>query len=274
MMKILLLILFTMNANAMTLTTENIVVRVTFLNGGKEYKVNGLIVKPENAKRKLPLVILTHGAPGEARDRKNYVPEMYLPQAKAIAALGYMVASIERRGFGRSAEPFMESPGSCKHRSYMMSAEKTSEDISGAFNYLKKRSDVDPSRIVIAGQSAGGFVMTQFARRNPPGLRGVISFAGGRGSDGHGKVCDLEQLNSVYAESGRDTKVPELWVYADNDKSFGPYFKKWFQLYTASGKATLFEVPSFGDDGHHLFSAKGIPIWIDHVSDFLKSVMK
>ena len=274
MKKIFLLVIFGLNANALTLKTEKMVVRVIFPNGGKEYKVNGLIVKSENAKGKLPLVILTHGAPGEARDRKNYTPEMYLPQAKAIASLGYIVASIERRGFGRSTEPFMESPGTCKHRSYMASAEKTSQDISGAYNYLRKRPDVDPSRIVIMGQSAGGFVMTQFARKNPPGLKGVINFSGGRGAEGNGKVCELDQLNSIFAETGKDTKVPELWIYADNDKSFGPFFKKWFQLYTVSGTAKLFEVPSYGDDGHHLFAEKGIPIWIDHVSDFLKTVFK
>jgi hypothetical protein len=62
-----------------------------------------------------------------------------------------------------------------------------------------------------------------------------------------------------------------LWIYAGNDHFFGPQLAQNF--YTAftknGGKANFIAAPAFGDDGHQLFSLRGIPVWTPMVDDFL-----
>lgn len=71
---------------------------------------------------------------------------------------------------------------------------------------------------------------------------------------------------------GARSRVPMLWVYADNDHFFGPKLAQELRkAFTAGGGTVEFvAAPAFGEDGHHLFSVAGIPIWTKFVDDFLK----
>jgi len=108
----------------------------------------------------------------------------------------------------------------------------------------------------------------------PPGLAAAISFAPGRGSSSADTVCGEKQLVSAFAEYGKTSRVPLLWVSAENDHFFGPRLVS--QLTSAfsdaGGKVTFVETPAFGDDGHQLFGvASGIPVWSPIVDHFLMS---
>jgi hypothetical protein len=63
-----------------------------------------------------------------------------------------------------------------------------------------------------------------------------------------------------------------LWVYSSNDHFFSPALaQRFYQAFTAAGgKAQFIMAPPFGEDGHHLFSLQGIPLWTPMVDDFLK----
>jgi hypothetical protein len=105
----------------------------------------------------------------------------------------------------------------------------------------------------------------------PPGLRAVVSFAGGRGSTVDG-MCSESRLADAFASFGRSAQVPSIWVYAENDTFFPPpVANRLFNAYQrAGGKAVWAPMPAFGDDGHALsVHRSGVPLWLPAVEKFL-----
>jgi hypothetical protein len=73
----------------------------------------------------------------------------------------------------------------------------------------------------------------------------------------------------------RTTRVPTLWVYAENDRFFGPaHVRAWFEAFReGGGSGRLVMLPPFGRDGHKLFSTEaGIPLWTPELDAFLSSL--
>ena len=102
----------------------------------------------------------------------------------------------------------------------------------------------------------------------------MINFAGGRGSRADNDVCDEAALVRAFATMGKTSRVPMLWVYARNDKFFGPELaQRMHAAFTAAGgHARLIDAPAFGRDGHRLFSAIGAPVWTPMVDAFLREM--
>ena len=96
----------------------------------------------------------------------------------------------------------------------------------------------------------------------PPGLFAAISFAGGRGSSSDDQVCRADRLIEVFQVFGARSRIPMLWVYAENDHFFAPALaqrlKQAFQA--GGGRVDFIAAPAFGSDGHQLFSRAGIPL--------------
>jgi dienelactone hydrolase len=126
--------------------------------------------------------------------------------------------------------------------------------------------------MIAVGHSAGGFATVALTADPPSGLAAAISFAGGRGSRNDDDVCQADDLVSTFGALGRTSRIPMLWVYAQNDQSFGPALAwRMFQAFTAAGgKAEFVAAPAFGQDGHTLFSA-GVTDWPATVDGFLAS---
>jgi dienelactone hydrolase len=127
--------------------------------------------------------------------------------------------------------------------------------------------------MIVIGQSAGGIGTVALAAAPPRGLRGVINFAGGRGSRGPNDVCSEERLVHAYAALGRTARVPSLWIYTENDTYFGPTLaQRMFSAYSSQGgTGELRLLPAFADDGHSLFARRaGVPRWRPLLDDFLR----
>jgi hypothetical protein len=106
---------------------------------------------------------------------------------------------------------------------------------------------------------------------SPPGLAAAINFAGGRGSRADNDVCDEDALVRAFAMLGRTSRIPTLWINAQNDKFFGPELvRRMHTAFTgAGGRAQFVDFPPHGEDGHSLFS-RGIPPWTPAVDGFLR----
>ena len=102
----------------------------------------------------------------------------------------------------------------------------------------------------------------------------MINFAGGRGSRADDDVCDEAALVRAFAAMGKTSRIPMLWVYASNDKFFGPELAhRMHAAFTAAGgRARFIDAPAFGRDGHALFSATGAPVWTPMVDAFLREM--
>jgi len=115
---------------------------------------------------------------------------------------------------------------------------------------------------------------------NPPGVSGMIDFAGGRGSqqtldDGSIGNCEPNALVRAAGKYGATARVPTLWTSAANDSFFAPaLMRATVDAHNgAGGRATYRRLGTFGDDGYSLAgSASGVAVWSGAVTEFLASL--
>ncbi len=248
-------------------------VRIPARAGG--YTIAAKILRPEG-EGPYGAMILNHGAPVSAEERRLESPELLLHTASVFARRGYVVVMPLRRGFGATGGEFAEDAGTCRNPDYRRGETAAAEDVMAAYEYTRVLPYVDGSRMILAGQSAGGgaSIFTAGARA-PLGLVAVLAFAAGRGGNparNPGVPCAIEPLARVFDELGKAVKVPVLFHYAENDHFFNPNTSRlWYERFTAGGaRAEYILQPAFGRDGHYIFSDdSGVKLWLPAVERFL-----
>ena len=220
-----------------------------------------------------PLVILNHGRSGT--DRAQPARFRYTQQVRYFTARGFAVLVPTRIGYGAlGISPDPEDSGACKNKSYAEMAAAASTEILAVLGYAKQQPYLDASRLLLVGQSVGGYTSIATAAQNPPGLMATINFAGGSGGDpvAHpSQPCEGYKLERMYANFGSTSKLPSLWIYTENDLYFGPrYSQAWHAAFVAAGGVAEFHLlPPFENNGHSLFT-KGIALWTPVVQQFLE----
>jgi dienelactone hydrolase len=249
------------------------------LPDGNQATLEGLVIRPDRP-GKFPLVVLIHGSPTSAPGKfleayRNASPTGLAGPALAFAQHGYAAISIMRRGFGRSDGPYAEFIADpCDNTDYTRVGLISAEDVTGAVAALRRESWVDPDRVILLGNSTGGMATVAAGAANPPGVVGVLNFAGGRGAFKPGQVCSENRLVDAFAAFGQKARTPTLWLYTANDQSFSPLLaRRMFDAYTAAGApAQLIMLPPFGTDGHLLLTAGSTDLWWPHAETFLTSL--
>lgn len=219
-----------------------------------------------------PILILNHGR--SVSDRGTPPRFRYTRQVSYFVKRGFAVFEPTRIGYGQFGTTFdPEYSGTCHRKDYAPMIDAARAEESAVLDYARRQPHVDPHRIVIVGQSVGGFVTTAVAADNPDGVVAAINFAGGSGGDPvehPGVPCQPERLEAMYERFGKTARVPMLWVYTQNDRFFAPqYSRAWHAAFVgAGGDADYRLLPAFADNGHMLF-ARGVDIWEPIVSEFL-----
>ena len=234
--------------------------------------LEALLVRPSEPGR-YPLALIAHGSPRSPADRPNMTPLAMLPQALEFARRGWAVVIVMRRGYGGSDGGWAETYGGCDNPNYVAAGTAGAADLKTTLEFLSHRPDIDATRMIAVGVSAGGFATVALTADPPPGLVAAISFAGGRGSTEGDRVCRPDRLVDAFRSFGQRSRLPMLWVYAANDHFFGPALAQQFKsaFTDAGGHAEFISAPAFGDDGHGLFSPAGIPVWTPYVEAFLQA---
>lgn len=240
-----------------------------------DYTIAAKILRPDGP-GPYGAIVLNHGAPVSADERRNESPDFLLHTAAIFARRGYVVVLPLRRGFGATGGEFAEDAGSCRNPDYRRGETNAAQDVMAAYEYARTLSYVDGSRMILAGQSAGGVtsIFTAGARA-PEGLVAVLAFAAGRGgnpSRNPGVPCAVEPLAQVFDELGKAVKVPVLFHYAENDQFFNAQTSRlWYERFTAGGAQAEYVLqPAFGKDGHYIFSEdQGVRLWLPAVERFL-----
>jgi dienelactone hydrolase len=242
-------------------------------HGSGKKGLEAVMVRPNDGAPH-PLALLTHGTPRDPAERKEMTPLRWLPQAREFARRGWTAVVVMRRGFGDSGGGYAEEGHACSPRvDYVGVTKEADKDLREAAEFLHTLPEVAPGRMIAIGVSTGGLAMVGLSADPPSGLAAAISFAGGRGSNASDHVCNQDALIGAFAAFGKHSKVPMLWVYAQNDHFFGPQLaQQFFSAFArAGGNAKFIAAGPFGEDGHGLFSLRGIPIWTPMVDEFLKS---
>ncbi|MBP6770361.1 MAG: prolyl oligopeptidase family serine peptidase [Reyranella sp.] len=224
-----------------------------------------------------PLVVINHGSPADGSQRPKIERPRYSALSSFFLSRGYVVALPLRRGYGESGGSWAEGYGSCELADYFNAGLQGAADIQATLDFMRAQPYVAPDRTIVVGQSAGGWATVALSSRNPAGVAGMISFAGGRG--GHQKLagggvgnCAPRSLVDAAAKYGATARVPMLWIYAENDSFFEPSLaKRMVEAYDgAGGKATYRPVGAFGRDGHSLAgSSNGSSVRLPLVDSFL-----
>lgn len=221
-------------------------------------------------------VVLNHGVSASARERARESSDLLINAAAVFARRGFVVVMPLRRGFGATGGDMAEDPGSCSNPDYFSAEAKAAEDVMAAYDYARTLSYVDGSRMMLAGQSAGGMVSLFTAgTRNPQGLIAVLSFAAGRGGDPEatpGVPCAVEPVARVLESIGKNVRVPVLMHYSENDLFFSPKITRgWYDRLVAGGAPAEYSLqPAFGKDGHYVFGdTLGVRYWLPAVENFL-----
>jgi dienelactone hydrolase len=240
------------------------------------------VVRRPPGEQPLPLVVINHGSPGEAGKRQE-MEVKYTAASEWFVKQGFVVVLPLRRGYGATGGEWAETYGRCSEGDFYRGGLASADDIDATIRYMREQSFVQKDRVIIVGQSAGGWGAIAATSRPQPGVIAAINFAGGRGGHMGGSTsqnananCRPDRLISAAGEYGKTATVPTLWIYTENDSFFDPDLsKKMFDAYAAGSKgaAKYVLLPAFGKDGHQMFdSNSGVRRWESVVLPFLAAL--
>jgi dienelactone hydrolase len=214
-----------------------------------------------------PLAVMNHGADGINDDHRGH---RYHRTNAAFYFLsrGYAVAFPMMRGFSTTG-------GELYHFGCDISATglANARDIAAVIRYLGNDRRFDTRRVIVAGQSLGGWNTLAIGTLGLPNVVGLMNFNGGM------KESDCAtgdaSLQSGAAAFGAQTKVPSIWFYGDNDEIFPPdVWQPMYNGYTgAGGRAEIVDVGTTSGDSHFFLAyPEVLPVWTEAADRFLAEV--
>ena len=224
-----------------------------------------------------PLVVMNHG---RGPDRANPARVRYTGIARYWVQRGFAVFVPTRLSYGATGlTPDTEDSGACSNKNYRPMMDAASEQVRSAIAFGKSLPWVDTQRVLVMGQSVGGFTSVAVSGKNYPGVLAAINFAGGSGGDPVGRPedpCQPHKIGDTMAHFAKTAAVPMLWLYAPNDKFWGEkHPKQWFEHYNAAGgKAQFVALPQVGaarDDGHGAIS-RTAAFWEPKLDAFIRQL--
>jgi dienelactone hydrolase len=252
--------------NAQELPQEILMVKKS---GFFSFELETTVYKP-SGDGPFPLVVINHGK--AAGDPKFQNRSSYPLAARYFLARGYVVAIPMRQGFSKSTGTYVG--GGCNVGSNGM---VQADDVKATLDFFTAQPYIDKSRLVVAGQSHGGLTTMAFGTFNYPGVKGLINFAGGlRQEQCAGWESVLARAFGSYA---KDTKIPSLWFYGDNDSYWPkPVWQSMYGRYSENIAANnvaarMVAFGTFVVDAHNMFGHNaGLSIWQPEVDKFLAEI--
>ncbi len=220
-----------------------------------------------------PLLVFNHGrAVSEKRAAQGRSRPEHL--ARYFVAKGFVVLAPTRIGYWETYGGFdPEDAGNCSNMRIEPMSIVASDQVLAAVEYAKSLPYVDATRWLVAGQSVGGLTSVATVGRNPKGLLGGINFAGGAGGNPEhrpGNPCGVAPVGLYWGSIAKNSTVPMLWLYWQNDKFWGEkhpktWHEKWLE---GGGKAAFNLLPAVGEDGHSGVNTD-MDTWLPIVDDYL-----
>lgn len=224
-----------------------------------------------------PVIVDVHGGP-ESQRRPGFTP-----LTQFFVSLGYAVLSTNVRG----------STGYGKDYSHLDDIEKRLDsvaDLDAAVTWLKARHDVDPARIVVMGQSYGGFMTLAALTEYPDhwaagvevvGIANFVTFLERTGPwrrkhraaeygdpDRHRAV--LERISPIHKVDR--IKAPLMVIHGRNDPRV-PLYETEQMVEAINARGGVVEMRVFDNEGHGLSKRANKITGYGAVARFLRDVL-
>ncbi len=251
---------------------------VTIQSGALTLK--GLFWRP-SGNGQFPTVIFSHGNYGPADTLYNPLLQISL-LGPVFAAKGYNYLGIFRRGVGLSRgqgqnsddlmnHAFKEKGQEARNQIQLQQLETDQlQDMISGLRYLRKRKEVDTSRMAIVGHSFGGSLALIVAEQDP-GIKAVVLF----GAAGY-SWDRSPQLRNRLIRAAENITVPIMIIHAENDYSTNPGYALDSMLTKDKKPHLLIIYPKFGrssSEGHNLIFLS-FATWEADVFRFLDQSLK
>jgi dienelactone hydrolase len=240
---------------------------------GERLLMRATVLRPQG-EGPFPLVVINHGSVESADMRAKFPMPDYPVISQWFLEQGYAVALPQRPGHGETGGPYFEDQGFCQDPDFGQAGLRTADSIEAAIDYLTTQPFVRKAGVIVVGQSAGGWGAIALASRNPPAVKAVINFAGGRGGRSENMPnnnCSPARLIAAAGLFGESARIPTLWFYAESDDYFSPALAQhmYEAFRDAGGRAEFHMLPPFAH-GHLLInSGDAFVLWAPILEKFL-----
>lgn len=213
-----------------------------------------------------PLVIMNHGSAGLAPKEQ---PRSRLSLATLyFLSRGYAVAQPMMRGYAGSGG--QQPANGCD---IIATSDDNALDIRQVIQYMSTQPYIDGSRVIVAGQSYGGYNALAVGTLNLPSVKGIVNFNGTMLT----RVCpdDLDRTINAVGYYAARTHIPSIWFYGTNDKLIAEStWRAAYRRYTLlGGDATLVSVGNFKEDSHNFLGhIESIAIMAPPLDAFLHKI--
>lgn len=228
-----------------------------------------MVVWRDTEKTNTPFLIINHGRSSGYDmmmiDKKTGEPGVayFANLSKYFVKLGFTVVVPTRPGFGATGGGDYEDT---RIGVFDSIADHLANVGEVAVKYTRALPYVNPDKGIVMGASMGGAMVVSMGARNIPGVVGYMNFSGGMGGLQGGGMKNGHNVNNLYAEMGKVTKTPSIWVYGDKDELYDDKPVEWFENFKKGGSNTRMVV--LKDVGHATFGAR--KLWEKDVKEFLK----
>lgn len=242
------------------------------------------VFKPDGS-GPFPVVLFSHGRASDPVDRAKLAHPVPQSQVRYWLEHGFALVAPIRPGYGLTGGPDAEatsthfsSSGVCTgHPDFHVTANAAVKTVVATLAWLRDQPWADNHHVLLVGQSVGGLTTVAAASQPLPGVVASINFAGGTGGNpklAPGRSCEPEQLGAIYADYGKTTTRPNLWIYAQNDQFWGPDAPvAWHEAFAAGGSPSRFvHAPPVADGNGHGLSGHEAALWAPYLDGFLASI--
>lgn len=126
-------------------------------------QISGYIVKPQRIEGKSPVIVFVHGGP-QTIDR----PVFSLQDVRFAANLGSTIIHTNIRGSSGFDVDYMDADNGAKRGDAV-------KDIRALLDWIEKQPELDAGRVIVRGESYGGFVALATGLEEPKRVKAVIA---------------------------------------------------------------------------------------------------
>jgi pimeloyl-ACP methyl ester carboxylesterase len=191
-------------------------------------------------------------------------PIKFVRVAPALAAKGYRVFVLMRKGRGNSEGRFTEEDArTCSWGDQMRGVEEAEPQLDQFVDWV--RTEYKVSKVIVMGHSRGGFLSSYFSALHPEKVAYTVNISGGWTT-----ACEYKSnmTHRMLDESGAKFKN-QTWVYANKDSYFSERdLADYSDIATKSG-INFIKLETTAGDGH-AYATANPKLWLDQVDSTLR----